>query len=100
MKTNVRMVEAVEATDSVQQKEWLKRRTRFRRKLTEASLWLVGATAGAFMLPFIMGALVAYADPNGWPAWRIGLLVGGVTGIVTFVIGLLCAYVWISEQDL
>lgn len=98
MNTQVRMVEAVESTDSVQEQKWLKKRTIFRRKLTEASLWVLGGTVGTFVLMFTAGALTGYADPHGWAAFRVGLLTGGITAMVVFVTSALFAFCWVSEQ--
>lgn len=98
MNTKVRMVEAVESTASVQEQKWLKKRTIFRRKLTEASLWVVGATAGTFVLMFTAGALAGYADPTGWAAFRVGLLLGGISAMLVFVVSAMFAFIWVSEQ--
>ena len=98
MPTSVKIEESREVQVARQNKEWAKKYDKVNTKLKESLVWTLGLTAIAFLLPFLFGTLIGWADPEGWPAYRVGVMFGSITATLVFLGGIVATYVYLGEN--
>lgn len=91
-------IEMKESEDAIEQRRWELEKQRFHRKMKLVFGWSLFATFIAGLMLFLMGALIAYADPDGWPAFRVGLMTGGITAIFVVFIATIASIAYLTDN--